>query len=114
MMNVCGIYSSMLSDYYRTVLTRWRLSNHSLKVETGRYTVPYTERKDRLCTLCGSLEDEQHVIFDCPRYDDLRRDNDLFREHTSVGDLLNPTYDNMRNVASLLHGIENRYKELNL
>ena len=114
MMNVCGIYSSMLSDYYRTVLTRWRLSNHSLKIETGRYTVPYTERKDRLCTLCGSLEDEQHVIFDCPRYDDLRRDNDLFREHTSVGDLLNPTYDNMRNVASLLHGIENRYKELNL
>ena len=114
MMNACGIYSLMLSDYYRTVLTRWRLSNHSLKIETGRYTVPYTPREDRLCTLCRTIEDEQHVIFHCPRYDDLRRDNDLFHGHATVGDLLNPTYDNMRNVANLLHNIEHRYKEFKL
>jgi hypothetical protein len=114
MMGECGIYSSMLCDYYRTVLTRWRLSNHDLQIETGRYTVPYTPREDRLCTLCGAIEDEHHVIFDCPRYDDLRRDHEILLEYTTVGGLLNPSYHHMKNVSSLLHGIENRRKELKL
>ena len=27
---------------------------------------------DRECSLCGKLEDEYHVIIECPRYDKLR------------------------------------------
>ena len=34
------IYSSFLNDYYRYILTRWRLSNHDLRIETGRRTRP--------------------------------------------------------------------------
>ena len=29
--------------------------------------------KDRLCTLCNKLEDEFHVICECPRYDTCRK-----------------------------------------
>ena len=54
----CMIYTSMLSDYFRTVITRWRLSNHRLNIETGRYTKPKTPREDRVCSMCMVLEDE--------------------------------------------------------
>ena len=114
MMKESGIYSSMLNDYYRRVITRWRLSNHNLRIETGRYTIPYTTRENRLCSLCGIVEDEHHVLFVCTRYEDLRRDHVKLREYTNVGALLNPNYDQMKNVANFLHGIEDRRKEMNL
>ena len=69
------IYNSMISDYHRTVISRWRLSNHRLNIETGRYTKPKTKREDRVCTLCNVLEDERHVIFTCPRYHQVRNEN---------------------------------------
>ena len=70
--NKAEIYCSMLSDYYRVIISRWRLSNHRLNIETGRYTNPITVRNDRVCTLCKVVEDEQHVIFECPRYSNIR------------------------------------------
>ena len=36
-LNTTCLYNSMLSDYYRYIITRWRLSNHKLKIETLRY-----------------------------------------------------------------------------
>lgn len=115
LMDKCEIYSSMLCDHFRTVLTRWRLSNHKLRIETGRYTIPYTIRQDRLCTLCGSVEDEHHVIFDCPRYTDVRNEHiQLLQSHKTISEILNPGFIHMREVANLLHGIERRYKELGL
>ena len=68
----CEIYTSMLSDYFRVIISRWRLSNHRLNIEIGRYTKPKTPRQDRVCNLCNVLEDEQHVIYKCPRYRELR------------------------------------------
>ena len=45
-------------------MTRLRLSSHKLMIERGRWLniLP----KDRLCTLCNKLEDEFHVICECP------------------------------------------------
>ena len=40
----CCIYSSFLDDHHRYIITRWRLSNHDLRIETGRRTRPSTER----------------------------------------------------------------------
>ena len=115
MMEKCDIYSSMLCDYHRTVLTRWRLSNHSLQIEKGRYTVPYTTRENRRCTLCETVEDEHHVIFDCPRFTEVRRKHHhILQQYTSVREMLNPNYTYMNDVASLLHGIEQKYKDLRL
>ena len=114
MMEKCDIYSSMPYDYFRIVITRWRLSNHNLMIETGRYMTPYTSREQRLCTLCQSIKDEHHAIFICPRYTDLRENHVFLNEYTAVGDVLKPKYTHMKDVASFLHSIESRRKELNI
>ena len=104
----------MLSDYYRLVISRWRLSNHRLNIETGRYTKPITERKDRVCTECRVLEDEHHVVYVCPRYE-LVRDN--YQHLTEDGDIktfLNPVYGRMKDTASFIYDIETRRSELKL
>ena len=50
----------------RKAMTRLRLSSHKLMIERGRLLNILS--KDRLCTLCNKLEDEFHVICECPRY----------------------------------------------
>ena len=50
------IYGNYINKIYRTILTRWRLSNFDLRIETGRYDD--TPRELRLCSLClrGDIE----------------------------------------------------------
>ena len=108
----CDIYSSMLHDHYRTIISRWRLSNHSLQVEVGRYTKPYTVRKDRHCTLCKTIEDEHHAIFICRRYEDLRNRSPIIGEYTTVAEVLNPKYQHMNGIGDFLHGIESIRKDI--
>ena len=51
-------------------LTKFRVGSHHLKIETGRWSrVP---RNDRLCTICGVLGDESHVVYTCS---EIRRDD---------------------------------------
>ena len=60
----------------RKTLVKLRISNHKLRIETGRYNnIP---RSDRLCTICGhNVEDETHFLFHCSRYSSIR-DNFFF------------------------------------
>ena len=67
----CSIYSNYINDYYRYIISWWRLSNHNLKIETGRYSTGI-DRNLRVCDTCQILEDEYHVIFQCPRYATVR------------------------------------------
>ena len=54
---------------YKKSLSRFRLSNHDLLIEKGRYMRPKLERQDRKCFNCESeIEDEQHFIVKCPFY----------------------------------------------
>ena len=39
----------------RRNFTKFRISAHSLAIETGRYTKPKTPREERICTLCNRL-----------------------------------------------------------
>ena len=48
-------------------ITKIKLSSHLFLVERGRWGVNRIERNQRLCTLCGCLEDEFHCILECPR-----------------------------------------------
>ena len=52
-----------------------RISAHQLRIETGRYARYHTERHNRLCTLCNTIdiEDEYHFFFICPIYSHLRK-----------------------------------------
>jgi hypothetical protein len=66
------------------LIARFRLSNHFLAVELGRWnTVPLSER---VCTLCstGSVQDEHHFFFACPALQGKRAKYPrLFASHAS-------------------------------
>lgn len=56
----------------RRTLTKLRISNHKLAIETGRYTK--TAIDDRICLFCSMnvIETEEHMILKCPLYNSLR------------------------------------------
>ena len=45
-----------------------RLSSHLFLVERGRWGRNRIEYKDRLCTMCNTIEDEFHCLIECPNY----------------------------------------------
>ena len=107
------IYDSYASDSCRMIITRWRLSNYSLAVETGRYVFPKVERINRLCKTCLIMEDEEHVFFSCPLYNQLRSDHpEFFRK--SVKDMLNPlSKDALYETANILKKVEKIHTKFN-
>lgn len=60
--------------YAFTAASRFRLSSHNLRIETGRWQ--RLPRDQRLCS-CGAIQTEQHAIKDCPRTDILRQQYNL-------------------------------------
>ena len=62
-------------------LIQFRCSAHHLRVETGRWERPQLARGERVCEKCtrGVVEDELHVLFECPAYSSVRTQfSDLF------------------------------------
>ena len=65
--------TDVTNECHRKSLTKFRISAHTLQIERGRYTVPYTQRENRFCTHCkDKVEDEYHFIMDSPLYSDNR------------------------------------------
>ena len=63
-------YLSVVRNFdYRRSMCKLRISSHSLKIETGRFT--NTPRNERLCTKCSSntIENELHFLITCVKYD---------------------------------------------
>ena len=111
--NSC-IYSHYINDYYRIIITRWRLSSHKLMVEVGRHRRPIVPREERVCSMCGVLEDEQHVIFTCPLYDNIRKEYEEVVTNRTIAKFLNPNSNMVVSTARLLYGIEKLRKDLKL
>ena len=85
------IYDSDVSDSCRTVLTRWRLSNFDFAIEKGRHGRYKLDIEDRLCKTCLTLEDEEHVLFACPMYHEVRANHqNVFNNKSYVKKILNP------------------------
>ena len=56
----------------RTALTKFRLSNHCLKIETGRHE--RIDKNNRFCPFCpNQIEDEKHALLQCQAYSTLRK-----------------------------------------
>ena len=101
-----SLYESYLREDLRVTLTRWRLSCIPLLIETGRYKG--IERKDRLCTLCKVVEDEEHAVYVCGAYSGLRMGRELLLEsNPSIKDK-----ETAYRVGLVLKEIEERRKEL--
>ena len=111
------VYNSFVPEYLRVVITRWRLSNHDLRIETGRYVRPIIPRNMRFCSVCvESVEDEEHALFYCPLYDDVRRNYTNFLEcYSQITEIFNPrTVVDACQLGKLIIDIEKVRKDLNL
>ena len=58
----------------RRALTKFRISNHQLSIELGRFKRPPQPVSERICPMChlGVVEDEIHFLLICPLYNNLR------------------------------------------
>ena len=58
---------------FRFALSRFRISSHSLKIESGRYE--NVAREDRKCKNCNlnAIESEFHFLLVCPLYREIRK-----------------------------------------
>ena len=110
------IYDSFIHENLRIVISRWRLSNHKLMVETGRRHTPKIPRDQRICSRCQVLEDENHALFECPHYCSARRKFSGFLEkYSSVREILNPeNVEDATMLGNYLTEIEKIRKSLNL
>ena len=61
--------NSISNVRHRTAKTKLRTSLHVLEIERGWYTVPKTAVYDRLCKTCYQIEDEEHFLINCKKYD---------------------------------------------
>ena len=61
----------IVPEYQRIVYSRFRLSSHNLKIETGRWSRIQRENRTCACTH-GGVQDEEHVIMCCTKLNELR------------------------------------------
>ena len=58
-----------ISPSLRSILAQFRSGVLPLRIETGRFTSPYTHVESRICEICHrEIEDEKHFFFRCPLY----------------------------------------------
>ena len=102
---------------HRIALSKMRISNHRLAIETGRFSK--TPRNERLCIFCKAnniyeIEDEQHVLLRCSKFNDLRNDLsdnvrntcpriDSLNDENKFLYLLNSNGSTIKNVARFVH-----------
>ena len=63
--------SNYIDERERLIFTRFRLSSHHLKIETGRWA--RIDVENRVCDCGGGIQDESHVLFTCTKTDSVRR-----------------------------------------
>ena len=58
----------------RKQFAKFRISNHQLQIETGRYRTDKTFNANRICQLCNlnETEDENHLLLHCHCYNSIR------------------------------------------
>ena len=87
-----------LPIHIRIQLARLRSSSHSLRIETGRYSLPKpTPLEERLCPSCIEIEDETHFLITCRLWQGHYRD-ELFNCCRS----LNSSFPHMSSIDKLI------------
>lgn len=76
---------------HRQALSKLRLSAHSLRIETGRFSKNRIDINQRICLYCNrdEIDDEKHFVLECPSLD-IERNNML---HSITLDC--PNYNNL-------------------
>ena len=55
---------------HMSTIARFRMSSHTLAIETGRHAKPKIAKEERKCRYCNldDVEDEKHFLLKCPLY----------------------------------------------
>lgn len=61
-----------MPKHLRIAISKIRMSSHLFLIERGRWL--NIERQERKCQICQSIEDEYHLLVECPRFRDERKD----------------------------------------
>ena len=71
-LRVHNVYESTtyIDERKRTVFSKFRVSSHSLRIETGRWS--RVAREERMCDCERSVQNEEHVVFDCEKTEEIR------------------------------------------
>ena len=62
-----------------SIMAKFRCSNHTLAIETGRHSIVSIPRDERICKYCKCvqnitvIENEFHFVMVCPAYNDMRQ-----------------------------------------
>ena len=72
--NKCEDYLHQVTNTrHKITLTKLRLSNQKLAIETGRYSRPFKKPEEGICPICKiEMEDEYHFLNICPAYQEKR------------------------------------------
>ena len=93
-------------ESHRIAFTRFRVSSHSLAVETGRWNRRGRGRlpiEERLCS-CGEIQSEVHVINNCPLSQQFRDEYGF----TDITDLMSDKFSN-EVLCKIIYKILNLY-----
>ena len=71
-----------------STLAKFRLSCHNLETEKGRHCKPVTPVDQRLCQICKVVEDEEHFLMYCTKYDSIRNILFSYRENNGLHNTL--------------------------
>ena len=67
-------YLRFVKNYHhRIAMSRLRCSSHMLEIERGRHSNPVVPSHERLCPVCGVLENEIHFLLFCKCNESLRQ-----------------------------------------
>ena len=64
-------YLNAVSHSLRIPISKIRLSSHTFFIERGRWMK--IAKNERVCQICGVIEDEFHCLVECPRFNNERR-----------------------------------------
>ena len=71
----------------RTIVGEFRISDHRLEIEIGRYIIPPKKPEEGICTFCNIMEDEIDCLMTCNLNSEKRRE--LFDVISSVKPIFN-------------------------
>ena len=59
---------------HMSTIARFRMSSHTLAIETGRHAKPKIAKEERKCRYCNldAVEDEEHFLLKCSLYNEER------------------------------------------
>ena len=63
---------SKLNKSEKIQISKFRVGDHNLHIETGRHCKPKTPIDKKTCCNCNKVEDEVHFLVDCLLYDEPR------------------------------------------